>query len=117
MPLTQAMMVRVFASTLFVVIVQACTRSQSQQVVPQVGSCTPILTVHNNTRRDVEVYEFRSGVRAVIATVSPGTHKVAVASDDPKVSYGAQPVGGTEILTATSRSRTSDTVTLERGCE
>ncbi len=118
MPPTQSRVIPVLTSTLFLAMVQACAHSRSQQVTPHVGSCAaPILTVHNNTNRDVEVYEYRSGVKTIIATVSPGTHKVSLPSDDPRLSYGVQPVGGTEVLTATSRSRTSDNVTLERGCE
>lgn len=117
MPLNRSL-IRVFGSTLLIVTVPACTHSRSSQASTPVASCAaPVLTVHNNTARDVEVYEYRAGVKTILGTVGPGTHKVALTSDDPRVSYGAQPVGGTEVLTATSRSRASDPVRLERGCE
>jgi hypothetical protein len=107
----------VVSTAIVIAIAQGCAhRSQTYHGGASGGECTPSLIVHNNTDRDVEVYEYRAGVKTVIATVSPGTHQLTLATDDPRVSYGAQPVGRTEVLTATSGPRPSDRVRLERVC-
>jgi hypothetical protein len=111
-----------FASALgiatVVILAQGCAHRTTQTSATAASRCagTPTLIVHNNTGADVEVYEYRAGTKIVIGTVSPGTRQLTLTVDDPKVSYGAQPVGGTALLATTSRQRAGDRVRLERGC-
>jgi hypothetical protein len=110
---------RALTITSVIVTAQSCAHQTDPRPTAAFTRCegTPVLIVHNNTRRDVEVYESRSSVRVVIGTVSPGTHTIALTKEDPRLAYGAQLVGGTEVLTVTSRPRTSDNVRIERGCQ
>lgn len=118
MPLTQSRIFHVVAATLVMVTAHACAHARQQPVGSEISSCAnPVLTVHNNTNGDIDVYAYRSGVGTIIATVRPGTQKVTLTDNNPRISYVAQPVGRTEILTTTGSHRTSDKVTLARGCE
>src|SRR3954469_15668105 len=89
-----------------------CAHSRSSDSRQSLSPCTgtPTLTVHNNTAADVEVYESRAGMKKVIATVAPGTHKITLTNADSQIAFGAQPVGRSDVLAVTSRSRTSDPV-------
>ena len=109
---------RALSITTLVIIVQSCAHATARPS-DAFTRCegTPVLIVHNNMGRDIEVYEYRSSVKIVIATVGPGTHTVILNKEEPRLSYGAQSVGGTELLTATSRSRAADKVRIERGCQ
>ncbi len=110
---------RVAIAVVTIVIgVVGCAHSHSSQDNQPLTICngTPYLRVRNNTRGLIEVYEYRAGVRNVIATLSPGSHTIVV-SGEAGLSYGAQAVGGTEVLGTTNAPRPGDTVQLEKGCQ
>ena len=110
------MRVAITAVTMLIGVL-GCAHSHSSRDTQPLTICngTPVLRVRNNTRGDVEVYEYRAGVRTVIATVPPGSHTIIV-SGEAGLSYGAQALGGTEVLGTTNARRLGDTVQLEKGC-
>ena len=118
-PLPASFMSYAAIAAILALAASGCAHSRSSDSRQSLAPCTgtPTLTVHNNTVADVEVYESRAGMKNVIATVAPGTHKITLTNADPQVAYGAQPVGGSDVVAVTSRPRTSDPVTFERSCE
>src|SRR2546428_3730992 len=91
-----SMRVAITAVTILIGVV-GCAHSHSSQDTQPLTICngTPVLRVRNNTRGDIEVYEYRAGVRNVIATVPPGSYSIVV-SGEAGLSYGAQALRGTQ---------------------
>jgi hypothetical protein len=85
------------------------------------GTCpNPVLVVHNNTDRSIEIVEYQEG-RApgapvlVIAVVPPGTQTISLRGSTAR-SYAARALAGGGTLAATDRSTGATSVTVERRC-
>src|SRR2546428_5718137 len=107
-----SMRVAITAVTILIGVV-GCAHSHSSQDTQPLTICngTPVLRVRNDTRGDVEVYEYRAGVRTVIATVPPGSHSIVV-SGEAGLFYCAQALGGAEGLCTTNARRPRATAQL-----
>src|SRR2546428_9113878 len=108
---------RVAITVTILIGVLGCAHSHSSQDTQPLTICngTPVLRVRNNTRGDIEVYEYRAGVRNVIATVPPGSYSIVV-SGEAGLSYGAQALRRNAGLRPTKAARPRDTGRAAKRC-
>ncbi len=98
------------------ILAPACAKPSSNPT-PAARWCegTPVLIVRNNSGGDVEIRESRSGARVLIAIVGSGRREIGIRGENG-YTYSSRRVGSSTVLSATSRPRVRDTVTLEREC-
>src|SRR2546427_10224390 len=96
---------RVAITVTILIGVLGCAHSHSSQDTQPLTICngTPVLRVRNNTRGDIEVYEYRAGVRNVIATLPPGSYSIVVSGEAGLALRGPGPRGPAVLGTSNAR--------------